>query len=138
MNAERRLIEYCQWLQEPGVNPLPNTGTLGRVRDEGPNAGKRTDVQSDGGMGAMVDRMFFALQRDNRCREIAELLRDIPEDHLTALRCTYIGHWRDVPRTGKAASGMMGISIATYWRRKGRLLEWFAAQLDIPAFRKAA
>ena len=138
MNVERRLIEYCQWLQEPGVNPLPGSGTLGRVRDEGPNAGKRTDVQSDGGMGAMVDRLFFALARDNRCREIAELLRHMPEDHLTCLRSTYIGHWRDVPRTGKTAAGIMGISTATYWRRKVRLLDWFSAKLDIPVFRKAA
>ena len=71
MNAERRLIEYCKWLQEPGICYMPNAGTLGRVSDEGPNAGRRTDVQSDGGMGAMVDRMFYALQQDNRCRELA-------------------------------------------------------------------
>ena len=138
VRAERRLIEYCHWLQEPGINCLPDSGTLGRVREEGPNAGRRTDVQSDGGLGAMVDRMFYAIARDNRCREIAELLHVMPEDHLTTLRCTYIGHWRDVPRTGKTAAGMMGVSAATYWRRKTKLLEWLANRLDIPQIRKAA
>jgi hypothetical protein len=82
--------------------------------------------------------MFFALARDNRCRELAELLHIMPEDHLTTLRCTYIGHWRDVPRVGRAAAGMMGISAATYWRRKTRLLEWVTAKLDIHESRKAA
>ena len=138
MNAERRLLEYTRWLQEPAVNYLPDTGTLGRVRTEGPNAGRRTDVQSDGGMGAMVDRMFYALQKENRCRELALVIRAMPEDHLTTLRCTYIGHWRDVPRTGKTAAGMMGVSIATYWRRKVRLLGWLSERLDIPEIRKAA
>ena len=138
MRADRRLVEYCQWLQEPGICCLPDSGTLGRVRDEGPNAGRRTDTQSDGGMGAMVDRMFYAIQKDNRCREIADMLHVMPEDHLTTLRCTYIGHWRDVPRTGKAAAGMMGISTATYWRRKVRLLEWVTEALNIPEVRKAA
>lgn len=138
MNAERRLLEYCRWLQEPGLNCLPDTGTLGRVRTEGPNAGRRTDVQSDGGHGAMVDRMFYAIQKDNRCREVAELIRDMPADCSAIVQYTYVGHWRDVPRTGKAAAGLLGVSMPTYWRRKARLLAWLSARLDIVDFRKAA
>ena len=138
MRIEARLREYCQWLQEPGINCLPDTGTLGRVRTEGPNAGRRTDVQSDGGMGAMVDRMHFAIERDNRCKELAAVIAKLPEDHATTMRCTYIGHWRDVPRTGKAAAGMMGVSMPTYWRRKSRLLDWLADKLCLAENRKCA
>jgi len=138
MNAERRLIEYCRWLQEPGICCLPDTGTLGRVRDEGPNAGRRTDTQSDGGMGAMVDRMFWAIERDNRCKELADLILVMPLEHSTTVQSTYIGHWRDVPRTGKAAAGMLGVSMATYWRRKSSLLAWLTERLDIYDRRKAA
>lgn len=138
MNAERRLIEYCKWLQEPGICYMPNAGTLGRVRDEGSNAGRRTDTQSDGGMGAMVDRMFYALQMDNRCRELAGIVRDMPLDHYAFVQSTYIGHWRDVPRTGKTAAGILGVSMATYWRRKTGLLAWLSEKLDIPENRKAA
>jgi hypothetical protein len=81
--------------------------------------------------------MFYAIARDNRCLEIAELLHIMPADHLTTMRCTYIGHWRDVPRTGKTAAGMIGISMATYWRRKTRLLEWLTEKLAISENRKA-
>jgi hypothetical protein len=138
MNAERRLVEYCRWLQEPGINCLPGSGTLGRVRDEGPNAARRTDTQSDGGMGAMVDRMFYALQRDNRCKELADLILVMPLEHSATVQCTYIGHWRDVPRTGKAAAGILGVSMATYWRRKSSLLNWLTERLDIYDQRRAA
>lgn len=138
MNAERRLIEYCKWLQEPGICYMPDAGTLGRVRDEGPNAGRRTDTQSDGGMGAMVDRMFFAIQQDNRCREIAAIVGAMPVDHLTIVQCTYIGHWRDVPRSSRTAASLLGVSPTTYWRRKQKLLDWLAAKLDISEHRKAA
>lgn len=131
MNAERRLIEYCRWLQEPGVNYWPGSGTLGRVRDEGPNAGRRTDTQSDGGMGAMVDRMFYAIEQDNRCREVRDLISRMPEDMLTLVKSTYIGHWRDVPRTGKTAAAIMGVSMPTYWRRKVIVIRWLSAGLDI-------
>ena len=139
MNAERRLLEYTRWLQEPAVNYLPDTGTLGRVRTEGPNAGRRTDVQSDGGLGAMVDCMFYAIQKDNRCREMREAVLLMPEDMLSFVKATYIGHWRDVPRMGKTAAQIMGISMPTYWRRKVIVMRWLAARLDIyePA-RKAA
>lgn len=139
MNAERRLIEYVRWLQEPGINCLPDTGTLGRVRVEGANAGRRTDVQSDGGLGAMIDRMAYAIERDNRCCELRELVNQMPTDMLTFIKATYIGHWRDVPRTGKTAAQIMGVSMPTYWRRKVIVMRWLERKLDIFApVRKAA
>lgn len=178
MNAERRLIEYCQWLQEPGLNCLPaSSGALARLADEGKDSrrhrgdalrrgirGRRgpgsREIRSketggvrmeivvhdgdsvacppDGGMGAMVDRMFYAIQKDNRCKEIAAIVGAMPADHLTIVQCTYIGHWRDVPRSSRAAAGILGVSHATYWRRKQRLLDWLAEKLDISEHRKAA
>ena len=139
MNAERRLLEFVRWLQEPGINCLPDAGTLGRVRDEGTNAGKRTDIQSDGGQGAMVDRMFYDLGRDNRCLELRDLVNQMPTDMLTFIKATYIGHWRDVPRTGKTAAQIMGVSMPTYWRRKLIVMRWLERKLDIfDHVRKAA
>ena len=175
MNAERRLIEYCRWLQEPGVNYMPaSSGALARLADEGRDSRRKAlrrgirsrqgptsrEIRSketggvrmeivvhdgdsvacppDGGMGAMVDRMFYAIQQDNRCSEIAAIVSEMPADHLTIVQCTYIGHWRDVPRTGKAAAGMLGVSVATYWRRKSSLLGWLTERLDIYDRRKAA
>ena len=139
MNAERRLIEYTRWLQEPGVNYMPDAGTLGRVRTEGTNAGRRTDTQSDGGMGAMVDRMAYAIEQDCRCREVRDLIARMPEDMLSFVKSTYIGHWRDVPRQGKAAAQIMGVSMPTYWRRKVIVMRWLSDKLDIfVTHRKAA
>lgn len=175
MNAEKRLLEYCRWLQEPGVNYMPaSSGALARLADEGRDSRRKAlqrgirsrqgptsrEIRSketggvrmeivvqdgdsvacppDGGMGAMVDRMFYAIQRDSRCKELADLILVMPLEHSATVQCTYIGHWRDVPRTGKAAAGLLGVSMPTYWKRKARLLAWLAERLDIYESRKAA
>lgn len=95
--------------------------------------GESTVCPPDGGMGAMVERMASAIDRSHRCRQIGELLDLMPRDLFAVVHYTYgnCPNPREIPRTAAAAWGMIGISKATYFRRKREMLDWLSERLGL-------
>jgi hypothetical protein len=143
MSMERRLCEYAQWLQDErladGLDAGEGSSIFQRIREERHNAGagaagngSRHDIlvvdgesfstRPDGGMARMAERLGQRIARDNRCREIHDLVCYLPVHHREVLRAAYGG---PEVRTVRAAAEMLGVSKATYCERKARLVGWF-------------
>jgi len=137
MSIEQRLREYAEWLRQPGLHCGSGTSIFHRIQDEKHNAGVRSDgiahellvvdgeavsCRPDGGMSRMVERMGRQIARDNRCREIHELVRCLPPHHRTVLQATYGG---PEPRSVRVAAELLGVSKGRYCERKAALVAWF-------------
>lgn len=150
MNIESRLLEYAEWLHEPGMQ-FSQPSVMGRIQDEQENAGARgsgmkyemvDDVpcRPDGGIAALVERMDRALSRDKRCRELREALdalKQISADGYAVIDALYGGHWRDMPRSLEGASLMLGVKIGAFRERKTRAIAWLAGRLMLPVDKPA-
>lgn len=132
MKIEDRLKEYCEWLQEASMSYFPQSTMLYRIIREGAGASHSTAQQSDGGIGAMVDRMAGAIERDKRCREVNEAVYNAPDDHFAVVQATYGIQWRDAPRSFREAANIMGINFASYRWRRLKAFRWLQHRLNIP------
>ena len=138
--VEKRLIEWAKSLHCEPWNYWPSVSVLGRIRDEGAGASQGTAQMSDGGLGDMVDRMACGIEKDRRCAEMREAYNSMPPQLSLIVDSTdrLCASARDVPRSWQAAVEMSGLSPATYFRRKKKLLAWLASFLCMPAEKWAA
>jgi len=137
MSIEQRLREYAEWLREPRLHCAGGSSIFHRIQDEKHNAGVRSDgiahelllvdgeaisCRPDGGMFRTVERMGRQIARDNRCREIHDLARYLPQHHRAVLQATYGG---PETRSVRAAAEALGVSKGRYCERKAALVAWF-------------
>lgn len=148
MNAHARLVEYGIWLLEPGIEVFPNHTVEATIkstkhfaqaehkRRRGPLTARgkesRSTLDNDGGLGAMIDRMASAIERDNRCREIQEAVGELPVDYQSFVRVTYESTSpKDIPRRPKSAACILGCTVDEYYERRTALFAWLDAHLEI-------
>jgi|SRR5581483_4362334 len=133
---EQRLIEYGEWLNQPRFDAPMGQSVFGRIRDEQENAGAhgeglKPDIidgvpcRPDGGLGNLADRLGREIARDNRCRDIADLLAYLPAHHRTVFDATYLAPPRDIPRSERSAARLLGITRDLYGERHAALIGWF-------------
>ncbi len=130
-NVEHRLVEWCRWKNEPACNYWPPESQTYKMMKEGAGASQSKGVASDGGMGAMVDRMAASISHDNRCREMNAAIEEMPELYKSFIRATFLGHWRDVPRPRRAAIVTMGCTEAEYRDIRSRAFGWIECRLNL-------
>lgn len=135
-SAHERLKEWGIERKRPPWEAWPETTVLQRIREEGSNAGVRTDEQSDGGVGAMVDRMHRALAKQRRCRDVQVLVdrleRSADEnerEHYELIKAAYMGPW--VPRNTNGVLEELPISRKVYLTRRAAMLAWVTYHLDL-------
>lgn len=134
--AHQRLCEWGIQRKQMPWEAWPEATVLQRIREEGPNAGHRTDTQSDGGVGAMVDRMAKVVAKASRCRDVRMLVerlersaRDHERQHYAIIEATYMGPW--VPRSERGAAEHMHIARNTYRKRRDAMLAYVTYHLDL-------
>lgn len=150
MRVKQRLREWALWRLEPRFSPPTQGHPLERIREEQENAGAGTGgfhydtidgvaCMPDGGLGDMVDRMYWAITHDQRCREIDRLVAEMRQryrDYWNVVDVTYSGtHPRDVLKGPAVASRILGIARAEYGTRMQAVYGWLEARLGM---RKAA
>ena len=133
LSMEQRLREYADWLAGGTLQVSLGPSVFGRIREERGNAGMRSEglqhdivdgvpCRPDGGMSRMVERLGAEVARDNRCREIADLIPYLPQHHRQVLSVVYLG---PEPRTAKEAAQLLQMSVGKFCERKAALLAWF-------------
>jgi len=137
---EYRLVEFGEWLNEPGLHVAAGWSIFGKIREEQENAGAHGDgikpdiividgeatmCRPDGGLAALAEQMGREIARDNRCRDILDLLHYLPDHHRDVMKATYVAPARDVPRSARAAAKLLGVTRDQYGERKAALLGWF-------------
>lgn len=140
-DAEDRLERWARNLHYPGFNVWPSENMLQRRRLDRRNVAAGVQRSSmdiidgvpctpDGGVGAMVDRMYMAVTRSRECREVGEWLESVPEFYRELVKTAYIriGLREDAP-TAEQAAKRIGISRASYFRHKRKVLLSLAAYL---------
>lgn len=155
--AETRLIEWADARDIPPWNAWPSQNVFQRLRTDRRNAapgaqgssfdiiepdaegGCSVAVVKDGGVGAMVDRMYEAISKANRVEEMAHALNGMPKYYRALVDATYdrAGARENYPAVERVAE-KLGVSRATYYRHKERMLLWLACQLCIPGAPEAA
>lgn len=145
MLASERLEEWAQNLHYPGFSTWPSENLFQRLRTDRRNAAagaqsSPVDVidgvpcRKDGGAAAMVARMAKSIDRSRRVREVAEAMQQLPEEAVVLIVATYVRYSpREDARTAEQASLKIGISRATYFRRKERVLQLVADYLALSA-----
>lgn len=132
MNAEQRLLEWARDLHYPGQQMVFGMKSImGRTLDDGPDgAVQGANLSNDGGAGALVDRLWYALMVSNRCRETAEAIVMMSKESRDVIDATYrVYSPRDLPRSAAGAAEILGISERTYWTRKKKMLAEFAEKI---------
>lgn len=87
----------------------------------------------DGNAARLVEKYASSIERMVRCRVLGEKLDMMPRILFLIVWHTY-GNCvvpGEVPREAKEAANSIGISRATYFRRKGEMLDWLARELGL-------
>lgn len=113
--------------------PIPCKETRGVRMELVVYKGKSYMCPPDGGAGKMVERMAAAIDKSHRCRQVGEMLDLMPRDLFLIVHHTYANcpNPREIPRAAEEAWTAIGISKATYFRRKRQMLEWLAERLGL-------
>jgi hypothetical protein len=137
MSIEQRLREYSHWYRDEPLDVSLGESIFGRIQREQLNAGARGEgsrydsfmvdgesvtCRPDGGMGRMADRIGAQLARDNRCREIRDLLPFMPRNHAEVMKVVYLG---PEARTARASAELLRVSLGQFQERKAALHAWF-------------
>lgn len=136
MTIEARLIEYAEWLNDPALNCAVGWSVFGRIQEDQENAGLHGDgfkpeiidgvpCRPDGGVGALAERLGRDIARDNRCRDIHDLIQYLPAHHREVMAAAFVGERREVPRSVRSAADRLGIKRSEFCERKAALLAWF-------------
>lgn len=135
--VRRRLEEYAEWTNAPAPNYSSGSSIFARIQDSHENAGIsggfRPDMilvdgeavacRPDGGLGRMAEDLGRMIARDNRCREIHDIVPYIPVFLRRVFEAAYVGI--EVPRPDEEAARRLGISKSTFQKQKYGLLCWF-------------
>jgi hypothetical protein len=115
-------------------NPVPCKESRGVRMEVVVLDGESTVCPPDGGIGRMIERMAASIERSHRCREVGETLDLMPRDLFLVVHHTYgnCATPREIPRQARAAWESIGVSKATYFRRKREMLAWLGERLGIP------
>lgn len=142
--VERRLKEYAEWRTQPTNHYAPTGSIFGRIAEMQDNAGARgsgikPDIvvvdgeavacRPDGGLSRTISRSGRQIAMDNRCVEVHELVRLLPNRHIPIFEAAYIGEHREVPRSDEETAERLKVSKGKYQMLKGRMLEWFQVKL---------
>lgn len=131
MSVDARLREWGESHHDQPWNYWPSENLLARMMAEGAGSSHRTDRQSDGGMFSSLGRGYAEMARDIRTAEINEATRTMPWHMKWVMNCTYrCPSARDVPRRGRAAVTLSGLSNDTYYRHRKELFHWLANYLS--------
>lgn len=139
------------WRLEPRFSPPTDSHPLERIKEDQENAGASADgfhydmvgptdgdphtvaCMPDGGLADLVDRMYGALQHDQRCREVDALVNEMRwryRDYWNIVDVTFSGtHPRDVLKSPITAARILGIGQSEYSRRMREVYQWFEARL---------
>lgn len=132
-SIDQRLREYAAWKREPALHVSTGGSIFGKIRDEQFNAGARGDgikpdiidgvsCRPDGGMTRIMDDIGRELARDNRCRDIEDLMRYLPEQYRAVYVATYGGLER---RSERVSAELLKVKRNEYVTRRAALWGWF-------------
>lgn len=155
MRAKQRLREWAIWRLEGGFVPPSGSTPLGRIQDDGRNAGAsaggfRYEIfeydgdsyacMPDGGMFDTYCKHRRDIAEDERCRDTAALiglLRRCNRRLWEALEVTYSGPSHlDLTKKPRVVAETLRIKEEEYWRRMRAIYEWMERRLG--AQRRAA
>lgn len=124
MSAHSRFVAWGKWLHEHPLNCHPSVTVLWRVIHE--RAGASSGGQpGDGGLGAMCDRIGGMIHHNRACLETHRIIGLMDLAARKLVYATYAGpSLRDIPRSGRAAAGLLGIDKDAYWDARAALMDW--------------
>lgn len=138
---QERIDEWCEWNHEKHYALAPRSqSVMQRMVEERENAGARgsgfaytmiddTPCRPDGGVGAMIDRMYGSLKWDERCREVQDAYDAMPIAMRAIVQARYVGHWRDTPRSHRDAADIIGLDHVTFFDQHKAMLKWLGERL---------
>lgn len=146
--ADALLSEWASNLHYPGFNVWPSDNVLQKLRRDRRNTASGAQpskfevidgipCRPDGGYADMVDRMAAALERANRVRQVSAVVAVMTQDQLVLVKVTYFRYsLREDVLTAEQAAEKIGISRATFFRRREEVLSKVAHELCITDVRE--
>lgn len=130
--ARGRLYEWSYTRHWPDINVWPPESPMYAVLH---NPGRATNTQTDGGLGAFVERRTEAMDKWQRTLDMTKAIHAMPSGYRSVVLAMYKVEPRERPRRLETAAEIAKMEVSTYRKAMDFALAWLQGRLDLEAMR---